>query len=87
MAECQIRVALLQSLKNALSSGEFEFDGEAVRAEVEMRKCYDPTNFTAHFKNNKSLFEGFDKYDKKSPKVKLSSEGRVALAAAIKQLQ
>jgi hypothetical protein len=87
MAESQIRVALLQALKNALSSGEFEFDGEAVRAEVQLRKCYDPANFTAHFKNNKGLFDAFDKYDKQSPKIRLSNEGRDALANVIKQLQ
>jgi hypothetical protein len=87
MAESQIRVALLQALKNAVSSGEFEFDGEAVRTEVQLRKCYDPANFTAHFKNNKALFDVFEKYDKQSPKIKLSSEGRVALAAVIKELQ
>ena len=87
MAESQIRVALLQALRNAISSGDFEFDGEVVRSEVQLRKCYDVGNFTTHFKNNKELFDGFGKYDKEAPHIRLSTEGRAALAEVIKELQ
>jgi hypothetical protein len=86
-AESQIRVALLHSLKKALHTGEFEFNGEAVRDEVQMRKCYDPANFTKNFKNNQALFDGFDSYSKTSPTIKLSAEGKDKLAEIIKDLQ
>ena len=87
LAESQIRIALLQALKNSISTGNFEFDGEEVRSETELRKCYDSKNFTANFKNSKNLFDGFDKYDKKSPKIKLSKDGRDELANIIRDLQ
>lgn len=86
-AESQIRVALLHSLKKAMHTGEFEFNGETVRAEVQMRKCYDPTNFAKNFKNNQTLFDGFDSYSKSSPTIKLSTEGKDKLAEIIKGLQ
>jgi hypothetical protein len=86
-AESQTRIALLQALKYAISSGSFEFDGETVREETVVRKCYDASNFTANFKNNKTFFEGFEKYDKKSAKIKLSKYGRDELAAIIRDLQ
>jgi len=87
MAESQIRVALLLALKNAISSGEFEFNGESVRDEVKMRKCYDLSNYSAHYKNNKTLFEAFEKYEKSSPVIKLSKSGKEELAKIIKELQ
>lgn len=87
IAESQIRIALLQALKNSIITGDFEFDGEVVREETEIRKCYHPGNFSANFKNNRGLFEGFEKYDKKSPKIKLSKAGREQLAEIIKELQ
>lgn len=87
MAESQMRVALLQALMNGMVSGDFEFSGEKVREEVQLRKCYDPPNFSANFKNNKALFEAFEKYDKKEPTVRLSKDGRSELASLIKELQ
>lgn len=87
LAESQIRIALLQALKNSITTGNFEFDGEIVREETEARKCYDSGNFSANFKNNKDLFDGFEKYDKKSPKVKLSKKGREELAEIVRDLQ
>jgi len=87
LAESQIRISLLQALKNSITTGNFEFDGEAVRSETEIRKCYDSANFAANFKNNKNLFEGFEKYDKKSPAIRLSKLGRDELAAIVRDLQ
>lgn len=86
MAESQIRIALLQALRAAISTGDFEFDGEEVRAETRARKCYDRGNFTANFKNSASLFDGFQKYEKKSPVVRLSEDGRSELAGLIREL-
>ncbi len=87
MAECQVRVALMHALVRALSTGEFDFDGEEVRKECEQRKCYDMPNFAKNFKNNANLFDNFEKYSKKNPVVRLSGEGRKKLADLAKELQ
>jgi hypothetical protein len=86
-SESQVRIALLQALISGIKSGEFQFDGEEVRKECQARKCYDANNFSANFKNNASLFDGFDKYEKQSPVIKLSEAGRKALAQVIGELR
>lgn len=87
IAESQIRIALLQAFKRSLSEGDFVFNGEEVRKECELRKCYDGANFATNFRNNQSLFDGFDKYNNRKPLVKLGSEGKKELSAVIKDLQ
>lgn len=86
-AESQIRIALIQSLVNGIKTGDFEFSGEQVRNETQIRKCYDMNNYSTNFKNNKEYFENFEKYDKNNPTIKLSSKGKDALANTIKELQ
>lgn len=86
-AESQIRIALLLALHSGIRTGEFTFNGELVREECRIRKCYDPGNFSANFKNNTAFFEGFDKYDKDNPVIKLSDAGRKELADLVKSLQ
>lgn len=86
-AECQIRIALLHALLKGMHTGDFEFNGEAVRNEAQLRKCYDSINFATNFKKNQSLFESFDKYSKSDPTIRLSSEGKDKLAEIIKALQ
>lgn len=86
MAEGQIRITLLQALRNAMSNGEFQASIEEVRAEANIRKCYDKNNFSANFNNNVSLFD-FEKYEKAIQTVKLSEIGRKELAEVIKELQ
>jgi len=86
-AESQIRIALLYSLKKAISTGDFQFDGEDVRKETQVRKCYDAPNFTSNFRNNKTLFDNFDGYDKSQPKIILSPQGKERLAEVIQELQ
>lgn len=86
-SESQIRIALLHSLISGMHTGAFEFDGEKVRAEAQTRKSYDGGNFAANFKNNKDLFEGFSKYSKTSPTIRLSVDGKAKLAEVIKDLQ
>jgi hypothetical protein len=85
-AESQIRIALLQALVSGIKSGDFQFDGEAVRKECQIRKCYDAGNFSTNFKNSAGLFDGFEKYEKQSPIIKLSEDGRKALAQVISEL-
>ena len=72
---------------NGMHTGDFEANGESVREEAQVRKCYDAPNFTTHFKNSKELFEGFSKYSKASPMLKLSAAGKAKLAEVIKELQ
>lgn len=86
LAEGQIRIALLQSLRNAMANGEFQASVEEIRTEANVRKCYDKNNFAANFNNNVSLFD-FSKYDKSIQTLKLSEEGRKELAEVIKELQ
>jgi hypothetical protein len=86
MAEAQIRIALLQALKNGLASGDFVAMVEAVREETKVRKCYDSPNFAANFKNSKSLFD-FETYTKETTEIRLSEDGRKELAALIGELQ
>ena len=86
-SESQIRIALLHSLLKGLHTGDFEFNGESVREEAQVRKCYDQANFAAVFKNNKELFEGFAKYSKTSPIIRLNADGKSKLAEVIKDLQ
>jgi hypothetical protein len=87
LAESQIRIALLQSLRAGVQSGEFEFNGESVRSECQQRKCYDGGNFATNFRNSATLFEGFDKYNKTAPTIKLSEDGRRELAELIRELE
>jgi hypothetical protein len=86
-AESQIRIALLQALISGMKSGEFQFDGEVVRKECQTRKCYDVANFSANLKNNATLFDTFEKYEKQSPLIKLSEAGREQLAVLIRALR
>jgi hypothetical protein len=85
MAEGQIRITLLHALLAGMTTGEFAADGEAVRAESQLRKSYDRPNFATNFKNNANLFEGFESYAKGTP-LRLSEDGRKELAELIKEL-
>jgi hypothetical protein len=87
LSESQVRVALLFALRSGLEDGEFQFDGEKVREECQLRKAYDATNFAANFKNSASLFDNFEKYEKSSPVVKLSEPGRKRLAELMIELK
>lgn len=86
-ADSQIRIALLHSLRNAISTGDFQLDREEVRKETQVRKCYDAPNFAATFKYNKALFDNFSTYDKSQSKITLSSQGKERLAEVIQELQ
>ncbi len=87
VSENQIRIALLHALLDGMHTGDFKFNGESVRSETQARKCYDAPNFAAHFKHSKELFEGFTKYSKTDPEVRLSAEGKAKLADVIKELR
>jgi hypothetical protein len=86
LSESQVRIALLSALRNGLENGDFEFDGEAVREECNTRKGYDPSNFAANFKNSSDLFDGFEKYERSNPVVKLSEDGKKKLGDLVRAL-
>lgn len=85
-AESQIRIALLRCLKNALPSGEFESEIEAIREEANDRKCYDGSNWSNNFKNNAALFD-FKTFSRGIKSIKLSEKGKEELSAVVKELQ
>jgi hypothetical protein len=85
-SECQVRLALLKALVNALSSGEFQANVEEIRSECQARKCYDTNNWNNNFQNNADLFD-FGKYTKDLKTVRLSEDGKKELAELIGELQ
>lgn len=86
MAEGQVRIAMLQSLQNALETGDFETSVANVRIEATTRKCIDAGNFARNFQNNAGIFD-FQDYTKATTTVRLSEEGKKGLSLLIKQLQ
>jgi hypothetical protein len=81
-SKAQVQIALLQSLKRALTNGEFSFDREEVRTECKNRKCDAGKNFAANFNNSGKYFSGLEK----EGLVSLTDEGMTALAALITEL-
>jgi hypothetical protein len=81
-SKAQVQIALLQSLQRALTSGEFSFDREEVRAECKKKNSYDNTNFKANFQNSGKYFSGLEK----DGLVSLTDEGMAVLAALIVEL-
>jgi len=86
VSESQIRITLLQCLHEAIKSGDFKANLDAVRDEAVTRKCYDVKNWANNFNNNAHLFD-FEKYSKKIKIVSLSETGKTELANLIKELQ
>jgi hypothetical protein len=84
MADSQIRLALLEALKNALKDGEFRFSIETVRSLCDTHKCYDKSNFAANFRNNKSLFA--DEYKKGATEIQLSPQGKKELSRIVEEI-
>jgi hypothetical protein len=85
MAEGQIRIASIQSLLHALVDGDFTTTVSAVREECKIRKCHDQGNFAANFKNNSVNFD-FGEWSKEVSEIRLSEDGKKALAEVIKKL-
>jgi hypothetical protein len=81
-AKAQVHIALLQSLRRGLTSGEFSFDREEVKTACKERGSYNETNFNANFKNNNKYFSGLDK----EGLVSLTDGGMTALATLVTEL-
>jgi hypothetical protein len=85
-SEGQLRIALLQALRNAIFAGEFEFNVEAVRQECKDRKYYDSANFATNIKKTLDLFD-IDDYTKDTKTAKLSEAGKRELSDIVEELQ
>jgi hypothetical protein len=85
MTEGQIRIASMQALHHALTDGDFTTTVEAVRDECKMRKCYDAPNFARNFRVNAETFD-FGEWSKEVTELRLSEDGKKALAEVVKSL-
>jgi len=81
-SKAQIQIALMQSLRRALTSGEFSFDREEVRIACKERGTLNENNFKANFQNSDKYFSGLEK----DGLVSLTDDGMTALAALITEL-
>ena len=81
-SKAQVQIALMQSLRRALTSGEFSFDREEVRTACKERGTLNETNFKANFQNNGKLFSGLDK----DGLVSLTDDGMTSLASLVNEL-
>ena len=83
LSESQIRVTLLEALRQGLVSGEFGTDTDKVKDLCEIYKCYDSPNYAATFKR---LSELFNEEYKKGVTLTLSPKGKEKLVEIIKDL-
>lgn len=83
MSESQIKLALIEALRNAIQTGEFKFNTEFIRQQCDTYKCFDSANFASNFKKQKELFN--EEY-KMGVYITLSPEGKKELVKVIKQL-
>ncbi len=81
-ATAQIQYALLMALENALTTGQFQVEIEALRTRCTEQKSYDSVNFMTILKNNQKMFKSVEK---EQPLV-LSPEGKSELADLIEEL-
>lgn len=79
----QVQHALMQALENAIVTGQFQVEVEALRTRCSDQKCYDGKNFAAHLKNNAKLFKSIDM----DQPLSLSPDGKSELAELLEQLQ
>jgi hypothetical protein len=80
-SKAQIQYALLMSLENALFSGEFKVEVEALRLRCKDQKSYDSVNFKTYLKSNSSLFKSIT-----DEPLALSPDGKSELADLIDEL-
>ncbi len=84
--ENQVRITLMQCLRNAVRNGDFQTTVDAAREEAIAKKCYDKNNLGNNYTDNAALFD-FDKYTKSVSTISLSDQGKTELADLVKELQ
>lgn len=81
-AKAQIQHALMLSLENAIATGQFQVDLEALRSRCQDQKCYDSANFMKNIKVSANLFKSIAT----DQPLSLSPDGKSALADLLEQL-
>jgi len=81
-SEAQLQHALMMCLENAISSGAFEVNIEALRLRCQEQKCYDSANFKAHIKRKSDWFKEIDDVED----LVLSPMGKSELADLLDEL-
>jgi hypothetical protein len=81
-AKTQIQHALMLSLENAITKGQFQVETEILRAHCVDQKCYDSSNFAANIQNNAKLFKSVAS----DQPLSLSPDGKSELAELLEQL-
>ena len=82
-ARAQIQHALMMTLENAITTGQFQVVIENLRSRCDEQKCYDATNFTKNIKDNASLFKSIAN----DQPLLLSPDGKSELAELLEQLK
>ncbi|MDD2646821.1 MAG: hypothetical protein PHV78_02500 [Patescibacteria group bacterium] len=83
MSESQIKLALLEALKNAIQTGDFKFDTFYIRQQCDAYKCFDSANFASNFKKQNKLF---NEVYRNGIAMSLTTEGKNELIKVIKEL-
>jgi len=83
MSESQLKLALVEALKNVILTGEYKFNTDEVKRQCEDHKCYDSANYAAIFKKQKNWFN--EDYARNTF-MTLSADGKKELITVIKQL-
>jgi hypothetical protein len=81
--KAELNHALLMALENALRSGQFQFEVEALRNRCQEQKCYDMANFMRHLRKNARLFRGMTS---DQPLV-LAADGKSQLATLLRRME
>jgi len=82
-ARAQIQHALLMTLENAIKTGHFQVDIEALRSRCNYHKCYDLPNFTKNIKDKSNLFKSIAN----DQPLSLSPEGKTELADLLEEFK
>lgn len=82
-AKAQMALALLMTLENALSTGEFKFTVDTLRQRCVELKCLDAANFMAVLERNKNLYKSYDP----KKEIFLSTDGKAELADFLEQFK
>lgn len=81
--KAELNHALLMALENAIRTGQFQVEVEALRNRCQEQKCYDMANFMRHLRKNSRLFKNISN---DQPLI-LSTEGKAQLSALLRRLE
>jgi len=82
-ARAQIQHTLMMTLENAITTGQFQVDIEALRTRCNEHKCYNAGNFAKNFKDKANLFKSVAI----DQPLSLSPDGKSELADLLEELK